>query len=458
MQNINQLRSKVFSMKFHAIAFALITIFAACAHSEVMQQQDKQGDTVCQDGDFSHPTKEDGNDVGKKLYARGEYAGALTHFMSSGKHGNADAQNNVGLMYYQGKGIEQNFTKAFYWFSLAAKNGNSSAMNNLGFAYQRGQGVRKNAKKAYQWTWRSAHTVKANYSAINHLASLIELGIGVQKDDERAADMYAISANGGDLNAMNHLISMGSKTPGKLDATVESFKQKALSGILHYQDFLGSMYMYGQQVDIDYPEAVKWFTMASDQGSAYAQSNLGVIFLNGMGVKKDVDMAQKYLFLAAAQSDLDAIYNLGVMYRDSVNEPGSQKLAMAYFLRASKFGDAAATLNAGELYLQEGKFNQALSFLTAAVDSPAIKSEDRAEGLLVLAHMFSEAQGVQRSDFLAYALADQSGKQDGEAMKASLASGMSDKETGFAKHLAKNFNRDGGVGAMLEQYQIVLTP
>ena len=54
------------------------------------------------------------------------------------------------------------------------------------------------------------------------------------------------------------------------------------------------MYDLGQGIARDYPEAVKWFRKAADQGSAVAQSFLGVMYGLGQGVPKDYVEAYKW--------------------------------------------------------------------------------------------------------------------------------------------------------------------
>ena len=45
--------------------------------------------------------------------------------------GNADAQNNLGLLYRQGLGITRDDWKAREWFEKAAKQGHTQAQRNL---------------------------------------------------------------------------------------------------------------------------------------------------------------------------------------------------------------------------------------------------------------------------------------------------------------------------------------
>lgn len=49
------------------------------------------------------------------------------------------------------------------------------------------------------------------------------------------------------------------------------------------QQYLGEMYANGMGVAKDEAEALRWFTMAAEQGVASAQMRVGEMYLNGMG-------------------------------------------------------------------------------------------------------------------------------------------------------------------------------
>lgn len=57
--------------------------------------------------------------------------------------------------------------------------------------------------------------------------------------------------------------------------------------------------------------AVKWFTLAAEQGEANAQSNLGVMYAKGEGVPENDKTAVKWYTLAAEQGLANAQSNLG---------------------------------------------------------------------------------------------------------------------------------------------------
>jgi TPR repeat protein len=77
---------------------------------------------------------------------------------------------------------------------------------------------------------------------------------------------------------------------------------------------LATAYRKGTGVTQDYKKAVKWFTLAAEQGDASAQYNLGVMHSFGLGIIPDYKPAVKWFTLAAEQGNALAQYNLGRLY------------------------------------------------------------------------------------------------------------------------------------------------
>ena len=57
------------------------------------------------------------------------------------ERGYSDAQCELGLLYYGGKGVPQDFEKAFVLFEAAANQGNALAQFRLGIMYHDGEGI-----------------------------------------------------------------------------------------------------------------------------------------------------------------------------------------------------------------------------------------------------------------------------------------------------------------------------
>ena len=69
------------------------------------------------------------------------------------------------------------------------------------------------------------------------------------------------------------------------------------------QSLVGSMYAEGKGVQQNYKTAVKWYTLAAEQGYANAQSNLGLMYAKGQGVQQDYVRAHMWFNIAATYGD-----------------------------------------------------------------------------------------------------------------------------------------------------------
>jgi len=69
------------------------------------------------------------------------------------------------------------------------------------------------------------------------------------------------------------------------------------------------MYHKGRGVIQDYKTAVKWYTLAAEQGNSTAQNNLGVMYVIGSGVIQDNVYAHMWWNIAASAGDESASKN-----------------------------------------------------------------------------------------------------------------------------------------------------
>ena len=71
--------------------------------------------------------------------------------VKSAEQGHADAQYQVGWMYFWGEGVEKNWKEAFHWSKKSADQGNIGAQRNLGRMYVEGKGTPKEIEKGLYW-------------------------------------------------------------------------------------------------------------------------------------------------------------------------------------------------------------------------------------------------------------------------------------------------------------------
>ncbi len=67
------------------------------------------------------------------------------------EQGNAAAQDNLGVLYEDGKGVPKDYAQAATWFRKAAEQGNAPAQTNLASLYYLGLGVPRDYAQAYFW-------------------------------------------------------------------------------------------------------------------------------------------------------------------------------------------------------------------------------------------------------------------------------------------------------------------
>ena len=97
----------------------------------------------------------------------GDYKTAFNEWKPLADQGDADAQYNLGVMYYKGKGALKDYKQAVKWYQKAADQGYASAQHNLGFMYAYGEGVLKDLSKAKYWIKKAYENPSANSKTKN---------------------------------------------------------------------------------------------------------------------------------------------------------------------------------------------------------------------------------------------------------------------------------------------------
>lgn len=126
----------------------------------------------------------DALEEGVEAYRAKNYAKAASLWRPLADKGVAAAQYQLGTLYAEGKGVEQNDATAAMWFERAADQGDASAQYNLGASYIEGLGVRKDEARAAEWFRRAAEQNMA-YAQLN-LGMLYAAGRGVRQDNIEA--------------------------------------------------------------------------------------------------------------------------------------------------------------------------------------------------------------------------------------------------------------------------------
>ena len=88
---------------------------------------------------------------GYQSYLKGDYKAAYEEWLPLAELGDAEAQYNLGVLYDEGAGVEQDLAMAVGWYQKAASQGFMDAQANLGMMYYHGHGVERDYQAATRW-------------------------------------------------------------------------------------------------------------------------------------------------------------------------------------------------------------------------------------------------------------------------------------------------------------------
>lgn len=238
---------------------------------------------------------------------------------SKANAGDVNAAIHLGDVYSHGRGVARNLDEAARYYCMAADQDSEMAVMKL-----------KSLPSAYTATWWKKRAAKGDVNALRNLAeSYTQSGHGRQVDWESAVHYYGEAADDGDELSLETLRSL------PYEHTCMWWEKKAFERDVEAAFLAGESYEQGRGIEVDIPQAVRFYAMASELGNAVANARLQALPLadtvswwdyramNGdlaaslylvkaygtaqLGVPK-VLLAAKYGILAAAQGDRNCLY------------------------------------------------------------------------------------------------------------------------------------------------------
>lgn len=131
--------------------------------------------------------------AGVEAMDAGDFDTAIRLFTESAEAGLEIAQYNLGVLYYSGRGVTQDYSQAFKWTQMAAEQGHANSQYNLGTLYYNGLGMRSEIFKRWPLSlifrqsdleeaarWYQLAAESDHGDAQYNLASMYEIGEGVE--------------------------------------------------------------------------------------------------------------------------------------------------------------------------------------------------------------------------------------------------------------------------------------
>jgi uncharacterized protein len=128
--------------------------------------------------------------------------------------GAPNSQFELGIMYYEGNSVPQDFNEAAKWFTKASEQGYAPAQYNLGVIYESDLGV-QDYNEAVKWYTKAA---QQGYTVAQfNLGAMFALGRGVVKDDVEAYKWILLAGmNDYDITRVEKIL-LAEMTPAQID-------------------------------------------------------------------------------------------------------------------------------------------------------------------------------------------------------------------------------------------------
>ncbi|XP_069787912.1 protein sel-1 homolog 1-like isoform X3 [Narcine bancroftii] len=320
------------------------------------------------------------------------------YYKFTAEKGDLQSQAGLGQLHLTGgKGIEQDFKKAFYYLSKAAKGGNTHALGFLGKMYSEGNEVVPQSNETALMYFRMAAEM-GNPIGLTGLGVAYLHGKGVQVDYEEAFKYFKKAADEGWVDGefqlgVIHSSGLGVKRDYKL--AVKYFHHASQAGHTLALYYLAQMYGSGTGVVRSCLTAVELYKKVCEQGQ-WTKRFLSAYFAYK---ENDIDSAfLQYLFAAEqgyemAQSNVAYILEYEQPALISITD--CYQVALIYWNRAAAQGYPYARIKLGD-YFFYGRGTK-VDYKTAAIHYHLAAEQKRsAQAMFNLAYMYEHGLGTEQ--------------------------------------------------------------
>ncbi len=178
-----------------------------------------------------------------QLVAEKKYDEALPILRERADRQDTKAQNQLALLYYEGKGVPEDDGRAAEWMQKAAEGGDAASQYMLAWFSYKGIGGAQDYVKTLEWAQKAMERGDTNATTL--LARLYRLGQGVPQNYSKALEL---------LHAADQ------------------------AGSVYAPADIAYMYKNGQGVPKDYPQAIDWYSKAAEKGNASGWSHLAYLY------------------------------------------------------------------------------------------------------------------------------------------------------------------------------------
>jgi TPR repeat protein len=301
------------------------------------------------------------------------------------------AQYELAVFYYSGKGTDPDPAESLQWIEKAAENNHILAQRFLGALYLNGADadgqftVKPDARKGAAWYLRAAYNDDGPSQAV--VGALYMTGTGIERDHIQAIKWSRLAAAKGEADAQKRLSALyaDQKRQSGYEQAILVQREDFAKGDARAGYTLGRIYYYapapyqnprqavklfretggkvgasalmmgvaceeGKGAPQNFAEAVEWYRKAVALGQHEAYAYLGSAYLDGRGVPANEESGVAFLRQGAEKGDARSQRCLAVLYTQGTGVPYDYEEALRWSLEAAKGGDIQAMYLAGAMY------------------------------------------------------------------------------------------------------------
>ncbi|MBL8380188.1 MAG: sel1 repeat family protein [Burkholderiales bacterium] len=225
-----------------------------------------------------------------------DYAAAARWYEVAARKDQAVALNNLGAMYYDGRGVVQSYAEAQRLYLRAAQAGNAVAQFNLALMLGQGRDGPPDNEAMLAWLRRSVTQGYARAQA--QLARFHYEGQAVERDRREAARLFALAAQQGLPSAQYwtaRLLTRGEGTVRDLEQGATWMRRAAEAGMPAAMHELAVAYELGLGIVSDPAQAIAWYRRAGEANVAEAATRLAAAYTKGeLGLAPDPGEAARW--------------------------------------------------------------------------------------------------------------------------------------------------------------------
>lgn len=252
---------------------------------------------------------------------------AFSHYNRSIDEGNIKIYYKLGKIYEE----EDNIEMALLNYLKGHNNGELKSTQRLGIMYYNGEGVEKDEEKALQYMEKAIegedpHSIYV--IGVIYLNKDREKGVEYLKKAYKKGSQYAA-----EILASEYLLELLNNKAVDEKEILEYIKFGVEKGLPDSIYYYGLAYIYGIGLEINREKAFELFIKAANEGSEKAMLKLGNCYKHGIYVKENIKLSLFWYEEAAKKESVEAYLNIIEIYENGIGMEIDEVKALQYAYR-----------------------------------------------------------------------------------------------------------------------------